>query len=105
MYANLKDKICKALGLRINLKKDDVLQALSRAFDGAAVTVPGESWVVHIATTPERQVNVTERWLSIYVESGRYSRADIEKYFRWTRRRHHWVDFGDGRLCFLLDGN
>ncbi|MBN3761137.1 hypothetical protein [Burkholderia sp. Ac-20365] len=105
MLVELRDRIFKKLGLRINLQRGDVLEALSRAFDGAEVAPTDEPWVLRVATTPVREVNVTEEWLSRYVQSGRFSRHDLEDYFRRQKLRHHWVDFGDGTLRFLIDGN
>lgn len=105
MIGELRDRIFKRLGMRISLQRDDVLKALSRAFDGAEVTSTDQPWVLRIATTPMREVNVTDDWLSRYVQSGRFTRHDLEDYFRRQKVRPHWVDFGDGTLCFLIDGN
>jgi hypothetical protein len=53
--------------------RDDVLCAISSAFDGAKVVAAVDSWDVHVETNPPRVIFVKAQWLAKYVEQKTYA--------------------------------
>jgi hypothetical protein len=89
--------------LRKKPTRDDVLCAVSAAFDGAKVVAVSGSWSLHVETVPPREINVTERWLADYVEEQRLSRAELEQHFRRVKNSGFWAELPKGGgLAFLL---
>ena len=94
--------------LRRTPTRADVLSALGAAFDGAKVEDTGcfprakrQAWDVRIATTPRREIRVSEEWLA-YAFAKRLSRAELERHFRLLKYSQSWAPLPDGTLGYWL---